>query len=112
MKKIVNRYRQKTRGHPAASATCARDVEIPLSSESGHSDGGLFVLEDVITSGGKRVVAITSDICMSALNQKHGVIHIDGTFRTYPKHFTPLSAFHEFLYIYIFNDKYPCTQVK
>jgi hypothetical protein len=57
MKRQVNRYRHKTRGHPAASATCARDVEIPLSSESGHSDGGLFVLDDVITSNGKRVVA-------------------------------------------------------
>ena len=82
MKRQVNRYRHKTRGHPAASATCARDVEIPLSSESGHSDGGLFVLDDVITSNGKRVVCITSDNCRMILNQKHKLIFIDGTFNS------------------------------
>ena len=86
MKRQINLYRKKARGHPASSATCAQDVQIPLSGPD-HSDGGLYVLDDVTTSRGKRVVAFTSPACKAALNQPHKVVYIDGTFKTSPKHF-------------------------
>ena len=44
------------------------------------SDGGLFVVDDVTTSSGKRVVAFSSDASLAILNQAHKVIFIDGTF--------------------------------
>ena len=61
MKKQINRNRKKVRVHPACRATCARDVDIPLPLLD-HSDGGpvLFVVADVYTSSGKRVVDISS----------------------------------------------------
>ena len=57
-----------------------------------HSDGGpgLSVVADVYTSSGKRVVAISSGTCRSALNRKHTLVHIDGTFKTSPKYFTQI----------------------
>ena len=65
---------------PASSATCANDVHIPLS-EPNESDGGLFVLDNVTTSCGKRVVVFSSDASLAILllNQAHKVVFIDGT---------------------------------
>ena len=57
IKKQINDFRRKTRGHPASSATSARQklLKGPLSGPD-HSDGGLYLLEDVTTSCGKRIV--------------------------------------------------------
>ena len=70
--------------HPASSATCANDVHISLSGPD-EPDGGLFVVDDVTTSSGKRVVAFSSDACLAILNQAHKVVFIDGTFKVSPK---------------------------
>ena len=86
MKKIINDYRKKTRGCPASTATCTADVTFPLSRRD-ESDGGLFVLDDVTTPAGKRIVAFSSESCLAILNQAHEVTYIDGTFKTSPKHF-------------------------
>ena len=86
MKKLINDYRKKTRGCPASTATCTADVNFPLSGRA-DSDGGLFVLDDVTTSAGKRIVAFSSESCLAILNQVHEITYIDGTFKTSPKHF-------------------------
>ena len=86
MKKIINDYRKKTRGHSASSANCARDVVIPLP-RCEDSEGGLYVVDDVTTSCGKRVIAFSSDSCLAILNQFHDAVFVDGTFKTSPKHF-------------------------
>ena len=58
MKKLINDYRKKKRGCPASTATCTADVQIPLSNRD-DSDGGLFVLADVTTPTGKRIVVFS-----------------------------------------------------
>ena len=45
------------------------------------------MVDDVTTSGGKRVVAFSSDSCLAILNQSHDAVFVDGTFKTSPKHF-------------------------
>ena len=62
------------------------DVHIPLSGPD-ESDGVLFVVYDVTTSSGKRVVAFSSDARLAILNQAHKFVFIDGTFKVSPKHF-------------------------
>ena len=86
MKKMILDYRRKERGCPVSTATCAAEVDIPLSLRD-DSDGGLFVLDDLTTSAGKRIVAFSSESCLAVLNQAHEVTYIDGTFKTSPKYF-------------------------
>ena len=58
---------------PASTATCRADVNFPLSGRD-DSDGGLFVLRDVTTSTGKRIVAFSLESCLAILNQAHEVM--------------------------------------
>ena len=47
-----------------------------------------FVLcGDVSAPNGKRIVALSSELCIAVLNQLHSTAFIDGTFKTAPKYF-------------------------
>ena len=46
-----------------------------------------FVLGDVSAPNGKRIVALSSELCLAVLNQLHSTAFIDGTFKTAPKYF-------------------------
>ena len=72
MKKQINDYRAKVRGRPASNPTSAQDVHIPLP-EQADSTRGLFVLSDETSSNGKRIVAFTSNSCLSVLDQAHKI---------------------------------------
>ena len=99
LRKQLSKQRRHDRAAPASNATCAKDVKFPLPSRE-DLPGTLFLLADSSTAKGKRVLAITSELNIEALNREHTHLYIDGTFRIAPKFFTQVSG-HDFIEVII-----------
>ena len=88
MKQSVYRARTKARGTSHNPRTI-EELVIDLPARQDASSG-LFVLEDVCTSTGKRVIALASEKTLNILNKNHSLLFLDGTFKISPALFRQL----------------------
>lgn len=89
LRKQLSTRRKRVRGYAMPGGNTAQDLQVPLPRSPDGTEG-LYLLDDVTTTSGKRVLAITCSATLTILNRLHKVVYIDGTFKIAPPQFKQL----------------------